>query len=805
MVGRSRALLLGVLVASSLGLSADARADNAMVRLARRLEPLSPGVRHPLANERGAIPFLVELPASEDAGALGLTRITPSLASGALPPAELFSLSDERPDLPFSVTPRLKPLLETGRERIGLDPFVAGLPSGGQGEGVVVGVIDTGIDLTHPAFLHEDGRTRVAWLMTWGPPKGLHPELEEAYGCTVLDTPCAIYSGEDIDELLADEVLRADMHDIAGHGTHVASIAAGNGQRGTEQDPVFIGVAPKATMIVVAPSQGGGFSDSDVIIGSRFIFDRAAELEMPAVVNLSLGGDYGPHDGTSFLEKGTASLVGDDQPGRVIVAAAGNSGALYKVGEAFPLGIHTEVHVDEHAPAEVPIYVPGAQGGDVFVWVTFRPGDEVTVGLDGPDGGLIGQIGPGDEAGYNGEEITAAIVNNLVNDNSSINEDTNSAVVAFYGTWAVDSTFTLKLEGKGDAQLWVTAQGAATQGAYFEQATKQGTIAQPASHPRILGVGCLINRNRWYSIEAGAIVLDALGGGPVDPDLPCYFSGAGPTPLGVPKPEISAPGAFVIGAMGVDADPRGTDEQTMFSGIGCADDEECFVADERYGVASGTSMSAPFVTGAIALMLEQDPGLTQARATEIIQASARKPAQEVPYGSQIGAGALDLTHALEVLAEEGGTGAPAVASESFYFLSAESARPDPSWPVTGTVQLRRADGSIASGLDGSLLAIEVEGGLLVRPATKVTHGLFQFVVAGRRGAGGSEMKVRVSYDGQPIGAVATLPIAVDEWAADGAPTADGGLNCGVADPRRTGGGGLLAMLAVALVARRRRL
>jgi hypothetical protein len=210
------------------------------------------------------------------------------------------------------------------------------------------------------------------------------------------------------------------------------------------------------------------------------------------------------------------------------------------------------------------------------------------------------------------------------------------------------------------------------------------------------------------------------------------------------------------------------------------------------------------VSGAVALLFEQNDQLTQALVTETLQAAARKPKGKVPYGSQIGAGALDVEYALEVLGKEPDQGTPPSMDKSFYYLSSESARPDPSWEISGTIQLRREDGSIASGLDGSLLRVEVDGGQLVRPATKLLHGTFDFAVAGRRGTGGEKMTVRVTYAGEQVGEVATLPIAIDEWAADGPPVANGGLDCTASGRSSRNGPGAFVLVAFAGLALARR-
>ncbi|MFO0552853.1 MAG: S8 family serine peptidase [Polyangiaceae bacterium] len=763
--------------------------------------------KSPFADEAGRIPFLVELAPGEDARALGLREIAPGIGAARFSPERFLAFAAANPSRGLSISPGTHTSLEYARKSDGVPQYLQATDGTGTGAGTIVGVVDTGIDITHPAFLDADGHSRIAWLLTWGPPRGLHPEMEDELGCNDPDqAPCSVLSGEDLDDMLSSTLPPAeDARDYVGHGTHVASIAAGNGQRGNGKQPLNVGVAPEATLVVVAPSPTGSFGDDQVIRGVKFVFDRAGELGMPAAVNLSLGGDFGPHDGTSLLERGVAAFVGDDLPGRVVVAAAGNSGGLSNFSGTL-VGIHTEAHVDEHAPVKVPIYVPNASGGDVFVWVTFREDDEVSVGLDGPGGtAWIRDVPPGDESGYDDGSSTAAVVNNLVNEHSSLTEDTNGAVIQFSGAWDLDSTFKIRLTGHGDAQLWVVGQGAAIQGAYFENGVREGTINQPGSHPRLLAVGCTINRFTWQSLD-GAIELEDYGDedGP-QRDSPCFFSASGPTPNGFPKPELVAPGAFIAAAMSDDADPRKVDG-SMFDGIGCPNDTQCYIVDDRYAIASGTSMAAPQVTGAAALMLARDPTLTQARLTEILQASARNLDAPVLHTAMIGAGALDVRHALDVLETETTSNQPPDLAESYWYLSSDHARPEAAWHVHGIVQLRRADGEIASGLDGSLLTIEVENGALVEGPTKALHGTFDFAVAAREGTGQTSMTVRVLYDGAPIGEPVTLPIGMDVFAPNEEPSARGGLDCAAAPgaPRdRAVFFGLVALSALALARTRR--
>jgi len=748
------------------------------IRFAQRLTPAN-GTPSPLADARGRVPIIVDLPQNVDARSLGLFEVAPGIGAARLPLDRLSAFGDAHPGLSVSIGSMLHTSMDKARKWDGIPDFTSSLGVGGTGDGVIVGIVDTGIDITHPGFQDDAGQTRIAWLITWGEPKGLHPELEDAYGCTDPDqAPCAIYAAEDLQKMIDGETtLVGDVHDTFGHGTHVASLAAGNGRTGTESPPKYIGIAPNATLVIAAPTAGGGFSDDGVLRGTKFIFDRADEMGMAASVNLSIGGDFGPHDGTSALEKGLAAMVGDDQPGRALVVAAGNSGGLFKADDLEPLGIHTEVHVDPHAPARASILVPGDGKGQVFVWVTFRPGDEVSVGLDGPDGRWIGTQSPGNDAGYDDGDATAGVINNVHDGTNLLNADTNSAYLAWSGQWSTTGYFSVVLEGSGDAQLWVAAQGEATNGAYFLQAVKQGTINTPASAPKLLSVGCTINRHAWKPYEGAALEISGFGrDDSVDDDSLCYFSAGGPNPLGVAKPEIVAPGAFVAGAMSYDVDPVRA-PNGIFSSDGCPGGSDCYVVAPRYAITTGTSMSAPQVTGAAALMMEQRPDLTQAEVTAILQASARRPSGKRSPESAVGPGALDLRHALEVLASEPDVGEPPVLGASWWVLSAESARPDRTWPVWGTIELRRDLGQIATGLDGSLLGVEVDGGAVISGVTKVKPGLFRFAVAGNPGAGGDVMRVRVTYDGVPFGEEHVLPIAIDAYAVGARPTAVGGCDC----------------------------
>ncbi len=185
------------------------------------------------------------------------------------------------------------------------------------GKGVIVAVIDSGIDYTHPDFRNADGSSRILYLWDQtaegSPPSGFRQGH--------------LYSKEDLDIALAsgNPLSIVPEQDFIGHGTAVAGLAAGNG---ASSDGVERGAAPEADLIIVKLAETGvaGFSKSTAIMrGVKFCIDIAVALERPIAVNISYGTNDGAHDGSSLFETYLDSAA--ERWKNVICVAAGNEGS----------------------------------------------------------------------------------------------------------------------------------------------------------------------------------------------------------------------------------------------------------------------------------------------------------------------------------------------------------------------------------------------------------------------------------------------------------------------------------------------
>lgn len=234
------------------------------------------------------------------------------------------------------------------------------------GEGVLVGFVDTGIDYTHPAFINDDGTTRIKYIY----------DLEQGG---------KIYDSEIINKALQapDPFSIVNSIDIVGHGTHVAGIACAGGKI----DKKFYGVAPKSSIAMVKVARTRFALSSQIMRGLKFLRDKSKELGLPLVINMSLSTNDGAHNGSSLLEQYISITAVLER--ETIVIAAGNEGEAahhisgelkavneiyFNVGDAETI-IALNIYKSILPEVSIELICPcGISSGEVFLAEGFRSG-----------------------------------------------------------------------------------------------------------------------------------------------------------------------------------------------------------------------------------------------------------------------------------------------------------------------------------------------------------------------------------------------------------------------------------------------
>ena len=268
------------------------------------------------------------------------------------------------------------------------------------GKGVIIGIIDTGIDWQHSDFRNPDGTTRIKALLDLSDPG-------DTNGDGILDGPDqyggTFYSEQQINNAL-NGLGTVNETDEVGHGTHVAGSAAGNGRATSNGVPenTFVGVAPEADLIIVKGTREHGsqnFSDVDYLNGIEFINNIASEQNKSCVINLSLGGSSGPHDGKDLSEQAIDELLsGSSAVGKAVVISAGNDGnkPIHASGTLGGAGSSVETKFD------ISSFTPTSSNlNDYVIFDGWYDGDnDLSVKVVTSSGRTYGPLQSGRENGY---------------------------------------------------------------------------------------------------------------------------------------------------------------------------------------------------------------------------------------------------------------------------------------------------------------------------------------------------------------------------------------------------------------------
>lgn len=188
-----------------------------------------------------------------------------------------------------------------------------GLQRAFTGKDVIIGYVDQGLDYTHPDFIDENGQTRVLYYWDHTLPFDAQ-RTPQPYGYGQLWTSADIQSGT-----------CGSSEESSAHGTSVAGAGSSNGRANGQET----GMAPDSKLIIIETNFNLQNWTLTVADACDFIFKKADELGMPAVVNLSVGDYLGSHDGDDPAAELIESLL-DEHGGRIVVCAAGNSGSWGK-------------------------------------------------------------------------------------------------------------------------------------------------------------------------------------------------------------------------------------------------------------------------------------------------------------------------------------------------------------------------------------------------------------------------------------------------------------------------------------------
>jgi len=488
---------------------------------------------------------------------------------------------------------RTEPKLDVSMSAIGMAYVRSSFPDL-DGSGVIVGFVDTGIDYLHPDFRYDsdgDGFEESSRILAiWDQTAGL---FGTRYRRADIEADIALGLGP-----LDGSVRQGDTE---GHGTRVAGIAASDGSSSGEG---FSGVAPGVELVVVKTP----FYTSDILAGVEYIFEQADARGMPAVVNLSLGGHAGPHDGTSLFEQGLDEML--DRPGRVIVVSAGNEGdEEIHVSRVLYAGSTTFSLVPAGGTIEVSLWYPGGARFDLSV--ALPGGGEITVPW--------GDSGAASVAGGDLYVDNAAAGPNPGNGQ-------NEATLRLSGATGGERWELTVIDRVGGGRFhgWITSG----EGRFVGGDTTH-TIAEPGNARRVITVGSYNSRSTWPSLAGTQDFSSTYPIGPLT-----SFSSQGPTMDGRLKPEIAAPGAWVLS-----------------SRSGSAWVQNFLVHPDGFHEASlGTSFAAPHVSGVAALMLSIDASLSCTELRDILTDSAKRDAYTAIHpDDRWGYGKLDAAAALDAV------------------------------------------------------------------------------------------------------------------------------------------------------------
>lgn len=457
------------------------------------------------------------------------------------------------------------------------------------GKGVLVGVIDGGVQFTHPAFRNpETGEMRIKTVWCQDDTKGTAPK-SFGYG-SEYNTP---------------EAIAAKGTDLRyySHGCHVMGIAAGS-----LLGAPYNGVAYDADL---AFSNFGNNIDTGISDAISYIFQFADSIKQPAVINMSLGTEMGPHDGTSLRDQLTDELAG---PGRLVVGAGGNNGLInMHISQTFK-------GEDDSLMAGL-AFLEGMSGiGEFQIWgevgkafsVRVCTVDKATMepvyksrafkGATSYTGTTTLQKPYDQSSGY--FSISTGI--------SPLNNRPTAHIQMNISDYQPDKVLALLITGDDGSTIhaWANQTSCCFKKhleVMGEPDNKYGTCEIGGVGKNIITVASYNTKNNVATLSGTPLVTEWA----VNDISP--FSNVGPTIDGRMKPDIAAPGSYIVSSFSETVDAYAQVHSIDYMG-----------QKYYYGAYQGTSMASPHVCGVVATWLQAYPNLTPDNVREVLSRTARR-------------------------------------------------------------------------------------------------------------------------------------------------------------------------------------
>lgn len=561
-----------------------------------------------------------------------------AIVRAAVTEAERLAEMPEVRSISFGQKRRL--LMDAARVASGVDAAHAGITVGGRtttftGSGVLLGVMDSGLDPNHVNF---DGRVERLW----------HYAGSDGTSTGYTSSTVGRFSTDDATET---------------HGTHVAGIMAGgyrdavtlydaaSGTTTTGPNPYY-GVAPGASLAISC----GELYDANILAGVEEIISYAETQGRPVAVNLSLGSNGGPRDGSDDFSSALDRLGARG----LICVAAGNEGAdnisIEKTFTSADNTVSTIIYYNNR--------MVSSNVGTLDIWASDGSALTVKIGNISSSGMVSNQTtlqtnATAERTITKGVKGTGGYV--YYTSGVDANNGRYNASLYFDESLPASGRFAITVSGKAGQTVNLTFSGysaftnryngtSGTQLSGYTAGNPDNSINAMACGKNVLSVGAYSTRTSYTSLDGGT------GSSGQTLGAHATFSSYGTDFYGRKLPEISAPGTVIMSSFSTPYIRGGYGDDYGESAGDMAARVTSGSSTRYWGPMEGTSMATPYVTGVLGLWLEADPTLTIDDVRDVLAHSSTTDSYTAAASGRFGYGKIDAGKGLEYILSRAAVG-----------------------------------------------------------------------------------------------------------------------------------------------------